>query len=57
MREIEVYTDTARALERIAEQRQTTIAELVDEIAEQTFGADWIGNELKKEVDIEEAEA
>ena len=49
MKEIEVYTDTARALERIAEQRQTTIAELIDEMAEQTFGADWVKDELKKQ--------
>ena len=49
MRQIEVYTDTARALERIAEQRNTTIAEVIDEIAEAAFGTGWIGNELTKQ--------
>ena len=48
MRTIEVYGDTARALERIAEQREISVAELIDEVAETALGTDWIATELKK---------
>jgi len=47
MRNIQVYDDTAKALERIAEQKAMTVADLIDEVTEQVFGADYRRETMK----------